>query len=393
MRKHIKLIPFVIIIALVLSMESGSSGFLSYGKTSVSDLENQMEDIQDEIEKAQKEILARNTELSFIQSEISKADLSFERYSMKLLELEQEINVKEDEITLTEINLEQTTTEQEAYYEQTKERIKVMYEHGNTDYLEVLLESKDTSDFFNRLEYLNKLIEYDQSILDEMDTLKATIISYENELLGERQDLEELRIENTKQLNEIELLLEQKKDELSKIENDKELLFENIQQWEKEQEELDAKIQELIRLYSDQNLLFGDGKLSWPISGYTRVTSKFGPRIHPVYGYKSTHTGIDIPAPYGQDILAAGSGKVIFAGWGNAYGNYILIDHGRDSQNRHIVTQYAHCSRLLVVEGDVILRGDVIGKVGSTGWSTGNHLHYGVQIGGTWIDPLNKTDK
>ncbi len=393
MKKHIKLIPFIIILVLVLSMESGSTGFISYGKTSVSDLEDQMEDIQAEIEKAQKEILARDTELSFIQSEISKADIAFQEYSLKLLGLEQEINVKEDEITLTEIKLAQTVEEQKDYYEQTKDRIKIMYEHGNTEYLEVLLESKDTSDFFNRLEYLNKLIEYDQSILDEMDILKATIISYENELLGERQDLEDLKVENTKQLNEIELLLVQKKDDLKKIENDKDLLFENIQQWEKEQEELDAKIQELIRLYSDANLLFGDGKLSWPVPGYTRVTSKFGPRIHPVYGYKSTHTGIDIPAPYGQNILAAASGKVIFAGWGNAYGNYILIDHGRDNQNRHIVTQYAHCSRLLVVEGDVILRGDVIAKVGSTGWSTGNHLHYGVQIGGTWIDPLNKTDK
>jgi murein DD-endopeptidase MepM/ murein hydrolase activator NlpD len=188
-------------------------------------------------------------------------------------------------------------------------------------------------------------------------------------------------------------LIVKKGKEIEAIEDDKELLKEQIEQMEKEQEERDKKILELIALYSDKELLFGDGLLDWPVPGYGRVSSKFGPRIHPVYGYKSNHTGIDIPAPYGQNIISSAAGRVIFAGWGTAYGNYVLIDHGVDKQGRHIVTQYAHCSSMLVVEGDNVLRGDVIAKIGSTGWSTGNHLHYGVQLGGTWMDPLKKTEK
>lgn len=378
---------------LILSSQSGSDSYLSYGKTSVSDLEEQMEDIKKEIEQAQKDIMARNTELSAVQAEISLADLEFHEFSRKIQDLEGQIVLKEEEINKTLEKLVDTIEEQNAYYAHSKDRIKVMYEHGETAYLEVLLESKDTSDFFNRLEYMNKLIEYDQGILDEMEALKGTIIVYENQLFTEKASLEELIIENTKLLNDVELKLQTKQEKLTQIENDRELLYENIQQWEEEQVKLDEAIQELLLLYSDQELLFGDGRLSWPAPGYKRITSKFGPRIHPVYGYRSNHTGIDVAAPYGANLTAAASGRVIFAGWGNAYGNYVLIDHGRDEQGRHIVTQYAHCSRLLVVEGDVVRRGDVVAKCGSTGWSTGNHLHFGVQIGGTWVDPMTKTDK
>ena len=170
-------------------------------------------------------------------------------------------------------------------------------------------------------------------------------------------------------------------------------MLEQIKLMEEEQIEIDKMIQELIILYSDKELIYGGGNVSWPVPGYSRISSEFGPRVHPVYGYNSFHTGIDIPAAYGTDIEAAASGQVIFSGWGNAYGNYVLIDHGVDEQKRHIITQYAHCSQVLVVEGDVVVRGETIAKIGSTGWSTGNHLHFGIQIGGEWIDPIGRTDR
>jgi len=362
------------------------------GKTSISELEEKMDDNTKAIEEAQSSILSNNAEMSLRQNEILSAELKIAEFSKIIFGLENDIVSKEEEIDLTLIKLDETNQQKDEYYNHTKERIKIMYEYGSTEYLEVLLESKTTGDFFNRLEYLNKLVEYDQSMLDELEHIKNSIVEYETSLLLEKVDLEKIKEENNQNLNTVEALRVVKKQEIEKIEKNRDLLFEQIQLMEAEQEKLDAKIQELIILYSDKDLLFG-GKLDWPLPGYSRISSSFGPRIHPVYGYKSTHTGIDIPGGYGSKIRAAASGQVIFAGWGNAYGNFILVDHGVDKNKRHIITQYAHCSSLLVVEGDVVVRGDTIAKVGSTGWSTGNHLHFGVQLGGTWINPLDKTDR
>ena len=365
----------------------------SDGATSIADLEEQMEDSAEAIEQAQQEILSNNSALSIREGEIYAAEIEISNLGKVIRELENDILVKEEEINLTLIKLEETKLEQDEYYEHTKDRIKVMYEYGSTEYLEVLLESSNTSDFFNRLEYLNKLVTYDQSMLDNIEQIKTDILAYEQELLVDKLDLEKLKEENNANLNNVEAVSNQKKIEIEKIQADQELLRVQIEEEELLQVKLDEEIQELIKKYSDSALLFGDGKVNWPVPGWSRISSVFGPRIHPVYGYKSNHTGIDIPASYGTPIIAGASGKVIFAGWGKAYGNYILIDHGVDTQGRHIITQYAHCSSLLVVVGDVVTRGSTIAKIGSTGWSTGNHLHFGVQIGGTWIDPMTKTER
>lgn len=370
-----------------------TTGNTSDGATTIKELEDQMDKNADAIEKAQSEILSNDSALSIRESEIYAAEEEIAKLSKVIREVEINILAKEEEIDLTLVKLEETKAEQEEYYNHTKDRIKVMYEYGSTEYLEVLLESSDASDFFSRLEYLNKLVSYDQSMLDNIERIKTDILDYEQSLLVEKIELDKIKDDNNANLNNIEAISNRKKEEIAKIQADQELLRAQIEEEEKQQIALDEKIQELIKLYSDNALLFGEGKVNWPVPGWSRISSAFGPRYHPVYGYKSVHTGIDIPASYGTSIVAAATGKVIFAGWGKAYGNYILIDHGKDKQGRHIITQYGHCSSLLVVEGAMVARGVEIAKVGSTGWSTGNHLHFGVQIGGVWVDPMSKTDK
>lgn len=382
-----------ILISLLIIATVFTSGTMMEGKTTISDLEKQMKENEEAIKSAQNSISTKNAEIAVRTSQILDAEAQIANLQSVIFGIENDITTKEAEIVTTEQKLDATKAQEAEYYQNTKDRIKVMYEYGSTQYLEVLLEAKDTGDFFNRIEYLSKLVNYDQNILLKLAVIKQDIESFETQLIVEKSNLLSLRDENTANLNKVEQLRANKEAEITSIEEDKELLLEQIQLMEKEQEEIDKMIQELIRLYADSALLFGDGKLSWPLKGYTRISSEFGNRIHPVYGYKSFHTGIDLPAPYGTSIKASASGQVIFAGWSAAYGNYILIDHGIDSKKRHIVTQYAHCSSLLVVKGDIVVRGDVIGKVGSTGWSTGNHLHFGVQVGGEWIDPVSKTQK
>jgi len=363
------------------------------GKTTISDLEKQMKENEEAIKEAQSSISNKDAQIAIRNSQILDAESEIASLQSVIFGIENDIVTKEAEIVVTQQKLEETIATEAEYYRNTKERIKVMYEYGTTEYLEVLLESKNTSDFFNRMEYLSKLVSYDQGMLNTLETIKLEIEAFETQLIVDKSNLLSMKDENTANLNKVEQLRANKEAEINSIEEDKELLFQQIQLMEKEQEEIDKMIQELIRLYADSALLFGDGKLSWPLKGYTSISSDFGSRIHPVYGYKSNHTGIDLPAPYGTAIKSAASGQVIFAGWSSAYGNYVLIDHGIDSKKRHIITQYAHCSTMLVVKGDIVVRGDIIGKVGSTGWSTGNHLHFGVQLGGEWIDPVSKTQK
>jgi len=358
-------------------------------RTSIEDLEQQKKETEQAIEDAKEEFAQKNAGIAERSYQILELEEETNRINNAIAKTNSDIATKEEEIGLTLEQLDLIREEQDVYYEQTKERIKVMYEFGSTEYLEVLLESKDTSDFFNRLEYLNKLVAYDQEMLEKIQEIEEEIKRHENQLTVEKIELEELQAENMVQKNDVEALRVKKENEILSIQEDKELILQEIQMMEKEQEERDKMIEELIKLYADSTILFG-GDLDWPVPGWTRISSKFGPRIHPVHGYRSTHTGIDIPASYGTSVKAAGSGRVIFAGWGTAYGNFILIDHGVDPQKRHVVTQYAHNSELLVSEGDVVVRGETIAKVGSTGWSTGNHLHFGVQIGGEWVDPLQK---
>lgn len=388
-RKHekgIRYLSVVLGVALVMGLFTGNIDIRA--KTTIKDLEKQQQESKNRIEKAQQAIKDNNAELAQKQAEVLAAEAEIEKVNQAIFQVNNQIAEKELEIEQTKIKLEETKLEQMVYHDQTKDRIKVMYEYGDTQYLEVLFEAKDTSDFFNRLEYLGKLVEYDKGILDKIQRTKEEIEQYEADLVLEKIELEELQAENTIKLNEVEQLRADKANRILEINNNQTLLEEQIKAEEEEQKEIDKMIAKIIE-ENKTKMKLGDGSLDWPMPGWTRISSKFGPRTHPVWETPSYHTGIDIPASYGAGIKVSASGQVIFAGWGAAYGNYVLVDHGVDKKGRRIITQYAHCSTMLVVKDDVVVRGDVIAKIGSTGWSTGNHLHFGVQRDGTWVDPLN----
>ena len=129
---------------------------------------------------------------------------------------------------------------------------------------------------------------------------------------------------------------------------------------------------------------YAGGELLYPLPGHYRITSPYGGRIHPITGVWSNHGGTDIAAPNGTNILSSNDGVVIFAGYHYSYGNYIIVDHGGG-----IATLYAHCSRLLAYEGQAVSKGDPIALVGSTGESTGNHLHYEVRVNGVRKNPMD----
>ena len=335
-------------------------------------LEEDIENGQNEIEAMEKEIEEIHAHIADLNNDILAIIGEIDAYNVQLED-------KQLEIETTQKDLKKAREDEEVYSEQVDERIKVMYEYGEAEYLDILLESNNLGDFFNRLEYLQKILEYDEGMILQLEAIRSEIVAKEAQLVLEEAALENLKTEASAKKKEMEDLVVQVSLEMERVENDKELLTAQIKEWEKVDEELDAQIKKKI---AESKLVFNEGTFKWPLPGHYYISSGFVNRIHPIYGYHEKHKGIDIPAPYGTQVLAAASGMVIRSNWSNSYGNVVVIDHGSG-----YATLYAHNSRLLVSEGEAIVRGQAIAEVGSTGWSTGNHLHFGIQINGGWVDP------
>lgn len=342
-------------------------------------LEDKLEDLERQRKEAEAAIQSLSRDSKEINRQLAALDLQMYDLNTKIYNLEGDLAAKEEEIVLANAEVEAILARQEKHFEDTKERIKVIYEYGNTGYLEVLLDSADLSDFFSRMEYVGKVAAFDKQVMDELVAIQEDLEAMRSQLEVQRSQLDSMVAEAESKMDEMEGLVQSKNKAKAQIENDKEA-YEEKMAWLKEQEAIvDKAIKAEI---AKSQLKYGGGKFSWPVPGWYNISSRFGPRLHPVFKTWRNHDGIDIPASYGTPIKAAASGKVIISGWSNGYGNYVVIDHGSG-----YASIYAHASKLLVSKGQSVARGDTIAKIGSTGWSTGNHLHFGIQLNGKWVNP------
>lgn len=261
----------------------------------------------------------------------------------------------------------------------TNERVRATYENGTVGYLDVLLSATSFGDFISRLEYLKDILNYDLNLLQEMEIKRADVQAKKEELEGKKAELAALQVRKQQRQQLLASRQAERSRQLEKLKQDRAL-------YEKAENELEAESQRLARelasLKSAYENLQGNGIFKWPLPGYRTISSPFGWRIHPVLKTRRFHTGIDIPAPTGTPVYAAEKGKVIKAGWLAGYGNAIIIDHGGG-----YTTLYGHNSRLLVSVGQEVEKGEKIALVGSTGWSTGPHLHFEVRKNGEPISP------
>lgn len=261
-----------------------------------------------------------------------------------------------------------------------KKRLRIIYEYGFNKYLEMILMSKNLSDFFNRLEIITRIVSYDKHLLKQYNHLKIKLLHSKSNL--------DILILKQKNINE---LLKYKREyidqQIFKSQNYIKIISKCIKNNKVEYykaDKIEKKIQfEIKKIASLSKGSYIGGFLLWPIPGYKNITSKFGSRFHPILGYNKFHSGIDIPAPKNTLIIAVNGGLIIKATYNIAYGNYIMIDHGGGK-----VTLYAHMTKFFVKNGDKIKKGSIIGTVGSTGWSTGPHLHFEVIQNGEYINPM-----
>jgi murein DD-endopeptidase MepM/ murein hydrolase activator NlpD len=314
-------------------------------------------------------------QLASLDARMGEAESRLRRVSASVRVTKAELARANAECEETEVRL----AEQETLI---AKRLVVVYERGQTRPLEVLLQSASFADFANRLYLLNEVIGRDAEMLEEFDQAQAEAAKLRAELADRHQELADLQVR-------IAAEKRQSSSERVKAAREKERLLRDrvageraLAELEQNSREIEAMLQRMQQTPEGRERLAKPwtGKFRMPVNG--RLTSGYGYRRHPIHRVRKLHTGIDIAAPRDTSIRCAGDGTVVHASRWGGYGNCIIVDHGGG-----LATLYAHCSRLAVTNGQAVTEGQVIGYVGTTGLSTGPHLHFEVRRDGRPIDP------
>lgn len=387
-------------------------------ESNLSEAQQEKKTLENDLQKAKELIDSLKGSKEDIQSEVEKLDKQLNKISGKVKELESQLSKKRQEIANTESALNKAKEQEKKQYRNMKKRIQFMYENGQTSYVEMLLSADSFTDFLNAVEYITQISQYDRKMLKEYQNMQVTIADTQKTLETDYASLQSLQAKVQEEKQAVAALESAKKGELNDVADDLTDAQTVAKAYEAEiqaQNEVIAQIQAAQKRAAEQQAAQqqaqaaeenqgatdaagenqntaqnttpsgngqSTGSMMWPCPSSKRVTSDYGPRTSPTNGASSNHKGIDIGAAYGADIVAADGGTVLVATYSSSGGNYVIIDHGGG-----LCTVYMHASSLTVSAGQTVSKGQVIAKVGSTGISTGNHLHFGVTLNGVYVSP------
>lgn len=340
------------------------------------DLKSQQKEIQaklDALEADQANAMERKT---LLEQQINATQAEINTIAAQIAKYDELIAQKQEELS-------QAEAEEQAQYELFCERVRYMEEQGEVSYWSILFSSKDFADLLDNAMMVEEIMDYDNQVMDQLIALREQIEEDKAELESARQAQQAAKEEqeaaqaNLKsQEAEVSALIDQLAAQEDQLEAEEAKL-------QAAANAADAEIAAAERELAAQiNNVVSESGFMWPLPGYYNLSSLFAGRIHPITGKPQHHTGIDIPAPSGTDILAAKSGVVTTSTYNNSYGNYVVVSHSDGTS-----TLYAHMSRRGVSKGEVVTQGQYIGDVGTTGSSTGNHLHLEVRVNGSRVDP------
>ena len=373
-------------LSLILSSVIAFTSILSVDAAkSVSDLKKEMQERNEKLKETEKEINNKSAQKDEAIKKRNNLDLQIMAMLDDIEDVENIINEKQAAIDEKNNEIETLTQQIEENEERLKNRLKIMYEYGATSYLDLLLEADGLSDLVTRLSVIRSVYTYDKNVINNfvetkkmVEEAKQIIVNEQNEQIEARNILEDKK-------GTLEGLKREKQAIIDSLNSDIEALKREERQIEEDYNALQRELNTAMNTGTATVKSYtGNGKFAWPSASSTRVTSEYGYRIHPITGTRRLHRGLDIGAPMGSNVLAAESGVVVTAGWNNSYGYYVTINHGSG-----YVTLYAHNSKLLVSKGQKVNRGDVIAKCGSTGNSTGPHIHFEVMLNGQLQNPRN----
>ena len=312
------------------------------------------------------------SEISRLEREINQTEREIAALKSQVSVVSRRIEVTQGEITEAEAHLAERT-------EALGNRLVLIYEVGDISYLEVLLSATDFADFLTRWELLKEIVGQDRELISSISEERRQLQEKKKLLEANEQALQEAQQAKQAKEKQLQVKADQREAALKEAQKDRKSYEQGLKALEQASAEIEAMIR---RMQQGNSAYMGTGKFTWPTPGYTIINSSYGMRYHPIVKQNKLHTGIDIKAPKGAKIVAVDDGTVIYSGYNSAYGNMTIINHGGG-----ISTLYAHQSKFETSEGAVVKKGQTIGRVGSTGWSTGPHLHFEVRKNGTPVKP------
>lgn len=379
-KKQYKLAYVIVLVGLALLVLP----FSLPAATEIEQKQQELQEIEKLIDKYEKLYDQKKKEEAQTLSQIKNLDKSINVLEGEIVVLKDRIEITEGELEIAKLEIVEATglvDERTAYFNR---RLKQIYQEGDISYLEVLVQASSLTDFLTRLDHLKKIAENDVRLLHELEEFRKDLIlkkdqlqekaDYFNNIKGQKENKQQqLESQSTQKAAYLKSIQEQKQEyikALNELEESRKLIDQFIREWQEK---------------NQRGYMGSGGLMQWPVPGYKTISSGYGYRIHPVYKLRSFHAAIDIKAPTGASVVAAENGIVIFMGNKVAYGNAVIVDHGGG-----VSTQYSHLWKFAtnVQVGNTIKRGQVLGYVDSTGWSTGPHLDFIVRVKG---EPQNPT--
>jgi len=304
--------------------------------------------------------------------------------------MDSKIAALDELIAKTEVKLKDAKAKEQEQYQLFCTRVRSMEETGTVSYWAILFQASSFTDLLDRAMLVNEVVEYDTQVENQLKQARMDVESYETELKSDRSDQQSARDEQVQAKKELDSKIDEANNLLNSIQGNEEAIQATVKQIEADEASVNqqianrkAALEELIR--QNQSQFVDSTDFCYPLpTSYNRISSPFGYRIHPITGEPNYHTGIDLPAPRGTPIRAVKSGIVSISDYNGSYGNYVVIEHANGYSSL-----YGHMSSRAVSENETVKQGQVIGYVGSTGSSTGNHLHLEIRKNGTRINPAS----
>lgn len=369
----------ILSLIIVLSVITGITT-LSFAANSISDVKKEKASVDSKLNEVQSRKSLVKNKIASAAGEKESILKQKERIEREKREKEKQLSLLINEIESIDVSIVESEKDLNAKKLQLQKRLTIMYQNSKKSVLEVLIESQSIIEFFERMEVISLIAKKDKELMNEVQVAKKDLEYKKSMKIDEKTS-------KAKQAERIKSNIKELSYEVSRANTTISKYSRELKQLESQEDELlkeSKKLANAIYALQTQGTKYVEGKMRWPLRGYSAITSYFGNRFHPILHKYKLHTGIDIGAPRGVSILAANKGTVILASWQNGYGNTVVIDHGGG-----ISTLYAHCSSISVSKGAKVYAGEVIAKVGSTGYSTGPHLHFEIRKKGEPLNPLS----
>lgn len=379
MKKWMSLLFTFVMVTTILTSNNLQANTLS-------DLQDKRDLLAKETEEAKAKIKELEGKQATVLQEIEAMDQLMNALQKELAAAETEMYNIENYLANTEAELAQAIIDKEDQTTLLGTRLRFVQQKGTIGYLEILLDSKSFSDLFLRVQYINDIMKFDREILTKLEEIEENI-EIKKQQIEESLELQvEVVAYEAEKVKEMNAMLSEKNALMRAYEADEAKYDEIVRVNEEADKEVQALIAKETAGVGGTVYYTGSGNLGWPVpskaASSSSLSSGYVNRTNPITGKYESHSGYDIPASYGAAIVAAETGKIIYSGWMNGYGNTIVIDHGGG-----LSTLYAHNSSLTVSKGETVNRGQTVALCGSTGMSTGNHVHFSVLVNGSYVNP------